>query len=282
MEDSSLVSVVVPCYNHAVYLPEALTSIVNQTYENWECIIVNDGSPDNTEEIANHWINLDKRFKYLNKENGGLSCARNAGIEKARGHYILTLDADDKFEATFIEKAVGILNDSKEIGIVSCWGIRFNNEKFYGLFKPIAHDLKDFLFHNAISCGSALFRKICWSEVFGYDEQMRKGYEDWEFYIRISKNGWYTKIIEEPLFFYRQHNSSMRTVAIKNYDKEIRRYIFNKHKDLYIKFFDITIDNLLSIAELNKKNELKRINSIDYKIGNILLKPFRWIKSIFK
>lgn len=282
MEKNPVVSVIVPCYNHGKYLSEALLSIKNQTFNDWECIIVNDGSMDNTEEISINWVKSDNRFKYINQHNGGLSNARNEGIKKANGVYILTLDADDKFEATFIEKAVGILNDSKEIGIVSCWGIRFNNEKFYGLFKPIAYDLKDFLFHNAISCGSALFRKICWSEVFGYDEQMRKGYEDWEFYIRIAKKGWYAKIIEEPLFYYRQHTNSMRVNALKSYDKEIKKYIFNKHKELYTENFELTIDYLLSKAELNKKNELKRVNSINYKVGKFILKPFRWIKSILQ
>ena len=99
-----LVSIIVPCYNLAQYLDEALLSIYNQTYTDWECTIVDDGSQDNTKEVAQNWVAKDSRFVYLYKENGGVSSARNFGIEKANSEYILTLDADDKHEASFLEK----------------------------------------------------------------------------------------------------------------------------------------------------------------------------------
>ena len=80
-----LVSIIVPCYNQAQFLPEALQSVLEQTHTNWECIIVNDGSPDNTEGVAQEWLVKDSRFKYVYKENGGLSSARNAGLDKVVG-----------------------------------------------------------------------------------------------------------------------------------------------------------------------------------------------------
>ncbi|HAO28647.1 MAG TPA: glycosyltransferase family 2 protein, partial [Chryseobacterium indologenes] len=79
------ISIIVPCYNQAIYLDECLQSVLDQTYGNWECIIVDDGSPDNTKEVTEKWIEKDNRFIYLHKENGGLSSARNAGIEAAKG-----------------------------------------------------------------------------------------------------------------------------------------------------------------------------------------------------
>ena len=85
---SFLVSIIVPCYNQAQYLPETLQSVLDQTYTNWECIIVNDGSPDATEAVAQEWCEKDHRFIYLKKENGGLSSARNAGLKIAKGDYI--------------------------------------------------------------------------------------------------------------------------------------------------------------------------------------------------
>lgn len=281
MEKNPVVSVIVPCYNHGKYLSEALFSIKNQTYENWECIIVNDGSPDNTEEIANHWINLDKRFKYFNKENGGLSSARNAGIEKSNGNYILTLDADDKFECKFIEKAVSILDKNEKVGIVTCWGYRFIKKEIYGLFKPVGGTIENYLFCSA-SLASSMFRRECWEQVGGYDEEMKKGYEDWDYYIRIALNGWQTHVIEEPLFFYRQHQVSMRTIAQNQYDIDIKMYLYNKHKKLYKDNFIKTVGHLLRLAEKNKQNELKRLDSLEYKIGKIILKPLRFIKSLFK
>lgn len=99
------ISVVVPCYNQAQYLDECLQSVLNQTYQDWECIIVNDGSPDNTEDVAKSWAEKDTRFIYLSKENGGLSSARNAGIEIAKGEWILPLDADDKIGERYLELA---------------------------------------------------------------------------------------------------------------------------------------------------------------------------------
>ncbi len=91
-----LISVIVPCYNQAQYLDECLQSVLDQTYQDWECIIVNDGSPDNTEEVAKKWLAKDSRFKYFYKENGGLSSARNAGIKDSIGQFIFFLDFDYK------------------------------------------------------------------------------------------------------------------------------------------------------------------------------------------
>ena len=97
-----LISIIVPCYNQAHFLNEVLQSVLDQSYSNWECIIVNDGSPDNTEEIALVWCTKDKRFRYVKKENGGLSSARNAGITISQGEYILPLDADDKIYPSYL------------------------------------------------------------------------------------------------------------------------------------------------------------------------------------
>jgi glycosyltransferase involved in cell wall biosynthesis len=90
-----LVSIIIPCYNQAHFLPDALSSVRAQTYPNWECIIINDGSPDNTEEVAQEWIKLDSRFRYLYRPNGERSAARNAGLRAVKGDYIQFLDADD-------------------------------------------------------------------------------------------------------------------------------------------------------------------------------------------
>lgn len=275
------VSVVIPCYNQAQYLADSVQSVLNQTYSNWECIIVNDGSTDNTAQVALSWCAKDERIKYVSKDNGGLSSARNCGIQNSSGNYILTLDADDMYEATFMSKAVAILDNNPGIGVVSCWGYRFSNCKDYTVFKPNGKTLEDFLYRNA-AIGTSLFRKKCWEEVDGYDESMKYGYEDWEFYIRVGKYGYRTEIIQEPLFFYRQRKGSMRNVAVNDHDSQIKFYIFMKHKDLYLENFEGLIQNLLSIAANNKKSELKRINSIDFKLGSFILRPLRILKNIFR
>jgi glycosyltransferase involved in cell wall biosynthesis len=103
---SYLISVIVPCYNQAHFLDETLNSILNQSYTNWECIIVNDGSPDDTENVVKNGTNKDHRFKYISKENGGLSSARNCGLEVAKGDFIQFLDSDDLLSSDKFQKSI--------------------------------------------------------------------------------------------------------------------------------------------------------------------------------
>ncbi|RYX81126.1 glycosyltransferase family 2 protein, partial [bacterium] len=93
--DQALVTIITPCYNYGKFLAEALDSLLLQTYSNWECIIVNDGSIDNTDEVALQYTAKDQRFKYINQKNGGLPNARNSALKIAQGKYIQLLDADD-------------------------------------------------------------------------------------------------------------------------------------------------------------------------------------------
>ncbi len=113
------VSVIIPCYNHGKYIDEAVDSILNQTFKDFEIIIVNDGS---TDELTNNKLKqYDKPKTFvINKENEGLSVARNTAIKRAVGEYILTLDADDTFEPSFLYRAVYVLDNKPEIGIVTC------------------------------------------------------------------------------------------------------------------------------------------------------------------
>lgn len=277
---NNLVSIVVPCYNQAQYLDESLQSLYDQTHTNWECIIVNDGSTDNTETIAQKWNIKDSRFIYLHKENGGVSSARNLGIEKAKGEFIVTLDADDKYGATFIEKGLSVLVNNYKVGIVSSWGMYFIKDKPLQEFRSTAKSITDLLFHNGAN-GSSLFRKECWEQTGGYDESTKNGYEDWEFYIRVCALGWGVHIIEETLFFYRQHIISRRKEADKA-DKENMKYIFLKNKDIYISYYEDLINQLLVNVDIEKNESNKFRNSIEYKMGANILKPFRNIRRFLK
>jgi hypothetical protein len=276
------VSVIIPCYNQASFLSEAIQSIFSQTHDNWEIFIVDDGSPDDTKVIAEKWCSKDPRIHYLYQENGGLSSARNFGIKNTETDFILTLDADDNYEKTFIEKALHIVKNQKEVGVVSSWIVRFNSkEKEIVTIKAKAESIDDFLFQNACN-GTSFFRKKCWLQVGGYDEEMKNGYEDWDFYIRVCSIGWKVHIIPEKLFFYRQHTSSMRIDAYKNHDLKIKTYLFKKHKNLYLDNYDALISHFLNLNNREKRNVIKAKNSIDYKVGKSFLKPLRIIKSLFR
>ena len=226
---NALVSIIVPCYNQAHFLKDSLQSVLDQTYSNWECIVVNDGSPDNVSEVVALWKNKDARFKYLEKENGGLSSARNFGIKHSKGNYILPLDADDILHHDYITRAVLELENDKSLAIVSCYSKFFIKKKENVIFqlKPIGDSCINLLYANQL-IATSLYHKECWKEVGGYDENMKKGFEDWEFWISITKKGWKYKIIPEFLFYYRKAKKSMVVDTISNHDISIKEYIFKK------------------------------------------------------
>ena len=280
---SVLVSIIVPCYHQAHFLDESLNSVLNQTYTNWECIIVNDGSTDNTEEIAKKLCEKDNRFKYLYKQNGGLSSARNAGIKCSNGEFILPLDADDILHNAYLTLLVPVLESDEKLAIVSCYS-KFFLKKIDNIvyeLKPNGDNYLYLLYVNQL-VATSLYRKKCWEEIGGYDEKMKNGFEDWEFWLAITKLGWNYKIIEEFLFYYRKSKKSMLVDTINNFAETNKEYIFKKHKELYIKDFENCITVLFYNLKTIRTSEKKIKNSLEYKIAKIIVKPFRILKKIFK
>lgn len=218
------VTVVIPCYNHAQYLSDAIDSVVAQTYEDLEVIVVDDGSTQDLSPIKHKYYREATWIQFIRQENKGLSAARNTGISRATGEWILPLDADDKIHRTFIEKAVNANSD-----IVSSWLKHFG--KMDATWRvPANPSPESFLSRNQINCCS-LFRKSMWLHIGGYDEQMRDGFEDYEFWIRATKAGYRVVVLQEPLFFYRKHGPSMISSALKK-KNQILAYIKTKHPDL--------------------------------------------------
>lgn len=243
---NSLISVIVPCYNQAQYLDDCLQSVLDQTYENWECIIVNDGSPDNTEEVARKWVDKDARFKYLLQENKGVSAARNFGILNAQGEWILPLDADDLISNNYLELA------SEHFHINDVQVIYCNAKKFGKVdedFKLEDFSLLNLAVNNVIFC-TAFFRRSTCFEIGGYDETMQKGYEDWDFWIHMLKNGGEVIKLESICFFYRIKQKS-RNVDVKNNSLAVIKYIETKHID----FFHQQFGTMNSLFKQNKQYE---------------------------
>ncbi|TGV04420.1 glycosyltransferase family 2 protein [Flavivirga rizhaonensis] len=276
------VSIIVPCYNQAHYLGEALQSVLNQTFSNWECIIVNDGSPDDTEKIANEWCEKDDRFKYLYKDNGGLSNARNAGIKISKGTFILPLDADDMIDEVFVETLLPQLHTDKSLAIVSCFSKFFidNKNNIVNELKPKG-DTYHYLLHVNQLVATSLYRKSCWEEVGGYDEQMKTGFEDWEFWLAITKQGWKYKVVESYLFYYRKAKKSMLVDTINNHFETNKEYIIKKHNEIYVKDFDNLMTVLFHQLKTYHASEVKVKTSLEYKIGKAVTKPFRVLKAFF-
>ena len=250
------VSIIVPCYNQAQYLPEALQSVLDQTYDNWECIIVNDGSPDNTKEVAQEWVKKDSRFIYLYKENGGLSSARNAGIAIAEGEFILPLDADDRIGKDYTLLAIQAFQDDESLKLVYSKAEKFGEE--IGSWNLPDFSLFELARQNMIFC-TALYRKQEWEKVGGYDINMLKGWEDWEFWIAVLKGGGKVKRLDEVCFFYRVKEVSMAKSIFELDEIKLKEYIFRKHIDFIITNYD-TLMTINYTHFYNLKSEKFAVN----------------------
>ncbi len=253
---NALVSIIVPCYNLSQYLAETLNSILDQTHLNWECIIINDGSTDKTEDIALAYLEKDNRFKYIFQENQGVSSARNNGIKSSLGLYVLPLDADDLIAPNYTKEAVEILEKNNDVKIV--YSDFKNFDAAYGIEVP-KFSMKELLLENMIFC-SAVFRRIDFDNVGGYNEKMVHGIEDWDLWLSLLSDGGKVYKIPKVYFFYRiRSNSRQRSISGDQY-KLLKNQLYLNHQELYFKFFDNPIDlykNYYDIKNLYFKKSLK-------------------------
>jgi len=256
-------------------LNETLHSVYQQTYRNLEIIIVDDGSDDL--ETKNVLKELEQTsIKVLRKKNGGVSSARNFGIQKSKGEYILTLDADDKFTPDFAEKALSILKFDEEVGMVTSYLLRFTSKGICGKGHPKGGDVTAFLSKNN-SHASVLFRYQCWVDADGYDEVI-PGHSDWEFNLNITKHGWLIYSIPEYLAYYRDVEGSEYDKVVKK-RPEIVKYMAKKHKEIHQEhFIDIVYQKELELKKIRDSKNMY-MNSTSQKVGNIILKPLRWLKT---
>ncbi|ROL57688.1 glycosyltransferase [Bacteroidetes/Chlorobi group bacterium Naka2016] len=225
------VSVVITCYNLAQYLREAVESVVNQTFQDWECIIVDDGSTDDTKQVALELISRypTRRIVYLHKKNEGVAKARNYGIQHSKGKYILPLDADDMLHPTFLEKTVRILDEYPYFFIVYTDLQEFGERN--NLVQAKNWDPLTLPYQNHLNYCSLMRREV-WEEVGGYNPNMVLGYEDWDFWIGSVQKGFTATRIPEPLFLYRIRNASRQTNAVTK-DIEIKSQIILNHPNFY-------------------------------------------------
>jgi glycosyltransferase involved in cell wall biosynthesis len=224
-----LISVIIPTYNDAFWIAEAISSIQKQSYSNTEIIVVNDGSTD-TKTLAILQQLADEGIQVLHKTNGRMSAARNYGIQVAKGTIIACLDCDDYFDPSFFEKAINILSIKSNIGVVTSYIQLFGT--YSKVARPRGGNRFNFLFNSECPACS-IFRKEAWEKAGGFDETMVLGYEDWEFFIRVTKLNWEVAVIPEKLLFYRQTTKSTLANHTEPNREKIIRYIVEKHKDWY-------------------------------------------------
>ncbi len=258
-----LVSVIIPYYNRADTIDDTLNSLDTQTFRDFEVIIVDDGSPD-TESIQKLKEVKNTGFKatFIRQENQGVAAARNNGISRAKGKYIICLDSDDVIEPTFIEKSTLVLESAPDVSLVTTnrtdFGVLTEVTK-YSPYNPIN------LYSDNMVITAAEFRKEAWSISGGYKSNI--GYEDWDFWLTLAENGFWGKSLPETLFTYRTsmqsryvedkdiHWNNMKTIKSLHpeYKKNIKKLLAKRQYSKYViepKSAFVNLDDSKSYSEI--------------------------------
>ena len=236
-----LISVIVPIYNVERYFVTGVDSVLNQTYNNWELILIDDGSPDHCPAMCDEYAAQDKRIKVIHKKNGGTSSARNAGLDIAKGDYVSFLDGDDFWHKDYLKIMVN-LGLKYRADIVQCGFIRGTEKAFPQI--PLKYKIKVFNNHSVFLKGYA--KIIVWSKLYKrqlFNEvRMPEGkfFEDdfttWKWYYNAKQ----IVVTHLPLYYYTKnivstmsvHSKKPRFDFLEAYDERITFFIKNGEKDL--------------------------------------------------
>jgi glycosyltransferase involved in cell wall biosynthesis len=228
---SPLVSIITPVYKNVKWLSQTINSVIEQNYDNYEIIIVNDCSPEDVKSVLEPYKNNNKIHYYEHDKNKGAGAARNTGISNCNGQYILPLDSDDVINLK--NWLVDSINKIDENTIVTSQ-IRMCDENMNptGKFWPKSHNPWSDVIHKNVIINSSMYPKSMWTKLGGYDENTQLiPYEDWEFWIRAYKAGYRLNRMIGNYLNYRLHaNNISKRVNSENW-RLMRRYLYNKHQD---------------------------------------------------
>lgn len=235
---NELVSVVVPVYNSEKYVEETIRSILKQTYDNIEVVIVDDGSTDLSGDLCDKFASEDNRVIVFHRDNKGPIAARNFAIEMSSGKYILPVDSDDIISREYIEEAVSAIENNDEIGIVYCKAELIGDKK--GIWDLPQYSLREILICNCIFA-TAMFRKDDWRTVGGYSELMKDGIEDYDLWLSILGLGRTVFQIPKVCFYYRKHAGSRSELYEADAKKiqEMENIKYFRHRKLYMKAYRV-------------------------------------------
>lgn len=264
------VSVIIASYNYGKYISQAIQSLQNQIFKNWECLVVDDGSTDDTATIVHKIILNDQRIKYFQQQNAGPAVARNNGIAKSKGDYILFLDADDLLEINKLNSHVEVLNTQPEVDIAYgdvryfkenkpgelLFSLRPDNKPWTTKFSGKGNKLVDILLKQNVMVTSApLIRKEILRKKGGFDVKLFK-LEDWELFQRWAINDFVFQYVEAPEshVLMRAHASSfsfdqrsMRNYFLPVLEKHVSQSKLGLKNKLYVfirmleEFIDLTL-----------------------------------------
>lgn len=243
MKSNPLVSIIIPCFNTGIFLPEAIQSVIDSGFVSYEIIVINDGSedPETLDILAS---TESPKVKVIHQKNKGLGGARNVGVRNSIGEILFFLDSDNRVRKGYFEKALKWFSKDPSIGVV------YAKPVFFGDSSDIRFTVRPYNF-NALLAGNfidacSFVRRKSFEEVFGFDEDRRlKISEDWDFWIKIGKSNWKFEFLDEGLFDYRVRDDSM--IGEKDIEKiEItlhylgskHGYLFHQHYRRYFKVIE--------------------------------------------
>lgn len=288
INDKELISIIIPIYNSSKYLERCLLSVINQTYNEIEIILINDGSTDNSIEICNAYRKLDSRIKIIDKQNDGVSVARNIGIDYSKGRYLMFVDSDDWIDKNAINEMYKLMK-TYGVNIVKCNFVNENN------IKPKINNVNELLVNVPISSDEfykIVYNTICSSDFFNsvwgqlvdrnviknsFDKNLIFG-EDYLFSVEMILNSEKIYITDRPFYHYFLNNTGI----CKNIEKNIIKrkienitfvyeriiYILNckinntELKMLYIRFFKELILNYYNLIGQHSCTNKKILNNI--------------------
>lgn len=259
------VSIIVPYYNMGRYLPETLRSLRAQTFEDYEILLVDDGSTDPASQRLVDELEGTPRLRIVRKPNGGLSSARNAGLREARGRWILPVDPDDLLSPTFLEKAVDVMGRSPKLGYTTALVSYFTEDPHQpvGGWVPWGMERDVLCMENVASTCTALMERKLVEELGGYDEWLTS-FEDWDVFCAMAERGYEGMVIPEFLFHYRLRPDSMTRTVANQSRRELIAYLILKHPGLPA---DATRALRIQLGEMQRQQE---------RLDQALEKPLRY------
>ena len=269
------VSIVIPCYNDGAMLREALASVEEVRNANvLEVIIVDDGSSEaETTRILNEVA--EAGYRVLPQSNRGVGAARNAGIQLAKGEFILPLDSDNRLRDVYLNEGVSLLKKHPSIGVIYTDAEYFGDRS--GRWHVPNFNLSSLLRMNFIDA-CALYRKKLWEELGGYDEQaVCIGLEDWDFWLRVAWHGGSFVHLPKIGFDYRVRRGSL-IVKTRPRIAEIVNYIFDKPEMACYKLLRETDEEVQNLRAQIRAMEGSRT----YRLGRGLLAPARLLRKLWR
>lgn len=252
------VSIVMPAYNSRAHIVESIGSVINQTYQNWELIVIDDGSSDDTFEIVNELSKIEPRIKLSKQKNQGIGATRNNGYGLSSGSWIAFLDHDDLWQARKLEEQIAASASNPDFDVIFSGGWFFFNNNLeelteyrtvYGTFNNSEMYLRQ-LEENYIATLSVMVKRSVIDKIGPWDERkLIQGCDDYDYWFRMAKANAVFYGVEEHLFYYRKHDNNYSNDGVK---------MFVAEANVLVKNFD---PNILDTRGKVKKFE-KKIHSI--------------------